>query len=79
MTAGDLTPNMIGHQKVSLIYDEARIEGLLTDILVHTQPERYTSRQDPDLRTSYVVTLSIQVGQILIKEIPLDHEVRMIG
>ena len=77
MTAGDLTPNMIGKTKVSLVYEEARIEGLLTDITVHTVPVEYSSKQHINLRTRYEVTLSIQVGLIQVKWISLDHEVRI--
>lgn len=78
MTAGDLTPNMIGKTKVSLVYEEARIEGLLTDITVHTDPVTIDSKQQSNLLTRYEVTLSIQVGQIQVKWIPLDHEVRIV-
>lgn len=79
MTAGDLSPNMIGKTKVSLIYDEARIEGLLTDLTVYTEPVRYDSKQMTGLRTTYSVELSIQVGQIEVKKIPLNHEVRIVS
>lgn len=79
MTAGDLTPSMIGKTKVSLVYEEARIEGLLTDLTVHTNPVRLDSKQQSNLLTRYEVTLSIQVGLIQVKWISLDHEVRIIS
>lgn len=78
MTAGDLTPNMIGRTRIRTRFEEADIEGLITDIGVRVGTDWIAAFDNPDLRTTYNVTLDVTVGRIRMQGLPLDHPVQII-
>lgn len=78
MNAGDLTPNMIGKQRIRIRYEEADIEGLLTGLDVDTDLTRTLGHNGEIGRIFYYVTLGISVGNIDMREVRLDHPVQLI-
>lgn len=78
MTAGDLTPNMIGRTRIRTRFEDADIEGLITSMGVHVEKDCIAAFGNPDLRTIYNVTLDVTVGRIQMTSLPLDHPVQII-
>lgn len=79
MTAGDLTPNMIGTTRIRTRFEEADIEGLITSIEIETRPDHIDNWGGSRLSTLYRVTLDVTVGRIQMTGLPLDHPVQILA
>lgn len=79
MTAGDLTPSMIGRARIRTKFQEAEIEGRLNSITLECEPVRMNSKQGITVMDKVEVHMAITVGQIEMHEVPLNHEVRIVS
>lgn len=75
MTAGDLSPNMVGKRRIKLEYEGAKLEGLLTELEVDTERNPFRTTSNEILREDYSVTLSFSVGGINLQNVKLDHPI----
>lgn len=79
MTAGDLTPNMIGKTRIRTRFEEAEIEGFITAIEIETESTHLSAHGGGRLRSTCRVTLDVTVGRIQMTSVPLDHPIQILA
>lgn len=77
LTAGDLSPNMVGKRRIQLEYEGAKLAGLLTELEVDTQRHPLRARTNEVVSETYRVTLSFSVGGINLQNVKLDHPIEV--